>query len=127
MSAAAVSACNLRLGAAPFALFAIFISPLLSNGAAADGRLSIQRAYTPAELKAILTRALEGSDSHVEHCFALLCRQILTFDYKTGKQRGIILQNIHNFPILQSLQRLSNKREFTYVSPHKRVDVHGSG
>jgi hypothetical protein len=74
----------------PFSLFTVFISPFLSKGAAADGRLSIRRAYTPAEMHAVVARALEGSDSDVEHWVSpYLARQIVTIDYKKATKERI--------------------------------------
>jgi SAM-dependent methyltransferase len=41
----------------PLALFRIFVAPFFSRVAAADGVLSIRRAYTPAEFAGIAARA----------------------------------------------------------------------
>jgi len=51
----------------PFALFSTFIAPLIHKGAADDGRQSIRRAFKPAELRALVARALHGIPASVEH------------------------------------------------------------
>lgn len=56
----------------PLALFSAFISPLLMREVSADGRQSIRRAYTPAELRAIVERAIAGSGARVVHTVTTL-------------------------------------------------------
>ncbi|MBZ5591414.1 MAG: methyltransferase domain-containing protein [Acidobacteriia bacterium] len=51
----------------PMALFTAFLSPLLMREVAADGRQSIRRAYTAAELRAIVERAVAGTGARVVH------------------------------------------------------------
>jgi 2-polyprenyl-3-methyl-5-hydroxy-6-metoxy-1,4-benzoquinol methylase len=51
----------------PFALFSTFIGPLIHKEAADDGRQSIRRAFKPAELSALMTRALQGTGATFEH------------------------------------------------------------
>jgi 2-polyprenyl-3-methyl-5-hydroxy-6-metoxy-1,4-benzoquinol methylase len=51
----------------PFALFSLFIGPLIHKAAADDGRQSIRRAFKPVELQALVTRALEGTTATFEH------------------------------------------------------------
>jgi SAM-dependent methyltransferase len=45
----------------PLWLFTIFICPLIGREAAVDGRQSIRRAYTPAEFKEIVEKAIAGT------------------------------------------------------------------
>lgn len=45
----------------PLVLFTIFLCPLIGHEAAADGRLSIRRAYTPAEFLEMTHAALAGT------------------------------------------------------------------
>lgn len=45
----------------PLALFSVFLAPLIGREAAADGRLSIRRAYTPEEFSGMVREALEGT------------------------------------------------------------------
>lgn len=56
----------------PLALFTAFLAPLLMREVAADGRQSIRRAYTAAELKAIVERAVAGSGARVAQSVTLL-------------------------------------------------------
>jgi 2-polyprenyl-3-methyl-5-hydroxy-6-metoxy-1,4-benzoquinol methylase len=51
----------------PFALFTAFVGPLIHKPAADDGRQSIRRAFRPAELRALVTAALDGSGATFEH------------------------------------------------------------
>lgn len=51
----------------PFALFTMFIGPLIHKAAADDGRQSIRRAFTPAELRTLVASALDGTGSTFEH------------------------------------------------------------
>jgi 2-polyprenyl-3-methyl-5-hydroxy-6-metoxy-1,4-benzoquinol methylase len=51
----------------PFALFSTFIGPLIHKEAADDGRQSIRRAFKPAELSALIARALQGTGATFEH------------------------------------------------------------
>lgn len=51
----------------PLALFSTFISPVVMHAVAADGRLSIRRAYTPPELRAIIECALAGTGARIVH------------------------------------------------------------
>ena len=62
----------------PLALFSIFIGPLLGHEAAADGRQSIRRAFTPAEFSEIVARAVGGSRAtFVSHVPLFRTRQII--------------------------------------------------
>ena len=51
----------------PLALFAVFVAPFLMRVVAVDGCQSIRRAYTPAELRAIVESALNGSGARLVH------------------------------------------------------------
>jgi 2-polyprenyl-3-methyl-5-hydroxy-6-metoxy-1,4-benzoquinol methylase len=51
----------------PFALFSVFIGPLIHRVAADDGRQSIRRAFKPAELGALVAKALDGTGATFEH------------------------------------------------------------
>jgi len=51
----------------PLALFRVFLAPLISRIAAADGQISIRRSYTPAELLDITSEALAGSHARFRH------------------------------------------------------------
>jgi 2-polyprenyl-3-methyl-5-hydroxy-6-metoxy-1,4-benzoquinol methylase len=56
----------------PLTLFSIFARPFLSHINVADGLTSIRRSYTPAELRRIVDKALEGSGARVVHTVAPL-------------------------------------------------------
>jgi hypothetical protein len=45
----------------PLVLFTVFLCPLIGHEAAADGRLSIRRAYTPEELEELVKTAVAGT------------------------------------------------------------------
>ena len=47
----------------PLMLFSVFICPLIGREAAADGRQSIRRAFTPEEFSEIVARAVGGSSA----------------------------------------------------------------
>lgn len=47
----------------PLVLFTLFLCPLIGHEAGADGRLSIRRAYTPAEFAAMVQEAISGSNA----------------------------------------------------------------
>ena len=51
----------------PFALFSVFIGPLIHKAAADDGRQSIRRAFKPLELQNLVAGALEGTGATFEH------------------------------------------------------------
>lgn len=66
----------------PLALFRIFIAPFLSRIAASDGQTSVHRAYTPAELNAVVTTALSGSKAIFRHSVApFSIRQVVDISY----------------------------------------------
>lgn len=45
----------------PLVLFSVFLAPLVAREVAADGRLSIHRAYTPGEFREMARTALAGT------------------------------------------------------------------
>jgi SAM-dependent methyltransferase len=45
----------------PLVLFTVFLCPLIGREAAVDGRQSIRRAFTPAEFRSLVEKALRGS------------------------------------------------------------------
>ncbi len=51
----------------PLALFRVFLSPFLHRINSADGITSIKRSYTPPELRAIVDKAVKGSNARVDH------------------------------------------------------------
>ena len=66
----------------PLALFTLFVGPFLSPVNRADGALSIRRAFTPAELRAVAVEALDGGPATFRHAVAPLgVRQILDISY----------------------------------------------
>jgi SAM-dependent methyltransferase len=66
----------------PLVLFSIFISPLIGHEAAADGRQSIRRAFTPEEFSALVHEALKGTaGSFSVDVSPLLSRQIIDIRY----------------------------------------------
>lgn len=66
----------------PLWLFRIFVGPFLSPINAADGATSVQRAYTPDELRSIAEAAVEGTGARVRHTVApLYVRQIVDISW----------------------------------------------
>jgi len=66
----------------PLTLFSLTVGPLVHPVNAHDGRRSIRRSYTPRELRALVTRALEGTRSKFRHRVApLYMRQIVDITY----------------------------------------------
>jgi len=66
----------------PLMLFRIFLGPFLHPVTAADGRQSIRRSFTPAELSAVVRRALAGTGAKFTHSVApLFARQIVDISY----------------------------------------------
>ncbi len=54
----------------PLALFRLFLAPFFCSIVAADGQVSIRRAYTPPELVTIARSALEGTGATFRHSIA---------------------------------------------------------
>jgi SAM-dependent methyltransferase len=72
----------------PLTLFSLAVGPWLHSVNAHDGRRSIHRAYTPAELGAMVTQALEGSRATFRHTVApLYMRQIVDITYELHGRR----------------------------------------
>ncbi len=66
----------------PMILFTAFICPLIHKPTALDGRQSIRRAYTPAELRALAERALAGTGATFDQWVSpIYARQILDITY----------------------------------------------
>ena len=71
----------------PLALFKIFVAPFGSSIAASDGQTSVRRAYTPAELNALVTEALAATDARFRHSVSpLSLRQIVDISYPSHSQ-----------------------------------------
>ncbi|MCL5743072.1 MAG: methyltransferase domain-containing protein [Acidobacteria bacterium] len=66
----------------PLMLFNAFVAPFVCRITARDGRVSVRRAYTPAELRHVVRTALEGTDAQFRHSVApFYIRQIVDIDY----------------------------------------------
>ena len=66
----------------PLTLFRLAVCPLIHPVNASDGRQSICRSYTPPEMGALVTRALEGTRGRFRHSVApLYMRQIVDISY----------------------------------------------
>lgn len=64
--------------ALPLWLFRIFVGPFLSPINVADGITSVQRAFTPAELRELVKTAVAGTNARVRHSVApLYIRQMV--------------------------------------------------
>ena len=71
----------------PLALFRLFVAPLICEVDAEDGRRSIRRAYTPAELREITAAALHGSDARFQLSVSpLRFRQVVDISYGSGER-----------------------------------------
>jgi SAM-dependent methyltransferase len=67
----------------PLTLFRLAVCPLIHPVNAFDGRRSICRSYTPNEMAAVVTRALEGTAARFRHSVApLYMRQIVDISYR---------------------------------------------
>jgi SAM-dependent methyltransferase len=66
----------------PFALFTVFLCPLIGREAAVDGRQSIRRAFTPEEFRNLAGTALEGGGGTFSTDVSpFLSRQIIDIRY----------------------------------------------
>jgi SAM-dependent methyltransferase len=66
----------------PLALFSVFIAPLIGREAAADGRQSIRRAFTPEEFSDLVRQALKGTRGTFSvDVPPLLSRQVIDIRY----------------------------------------------
>jgi hypothetical protein len=62
----------------PLVLFRLFVAPFVSAVTVADGELSIQRSYTPAEMRSVVAGALAGTAASVLHTLSpIRARQIV--------------------------------------------------
>jgi SAM-dependent methyltransferase len=67
----------------PLWLYTIFLCPFLSRVGASDGRQSVRRAFTGPEMKALVTRALEGTGSTFEHWVSpFAARQVIDISFR---------------------------------------------
>ena len=67
----------------PLWLFSIFMCPFLSRVGAADGRQSVRRAFTGAEMKELVARALEGTPARFEQWVSrFAARQVIDICYR---------------------------------------------
>lgn len=67
----------------PLVLFRLFLAPFVHPLTARDGLTSIQRAYTPAELRAVVETALRGTRGAYRHTVAPLgIRQIVEIAWR---------------------------------------------
>ncbi len=67
----------------PMVLFTAFICPFIHRPAALDGRQSIRRAYTPAELRSLTERALAGTGATFDQWVSPInARQIIDITYR---------------------------------------------
>ena len=65
----------------PLVLFTIFICPLIGHEAAADGRQSIRRAFTPGEFAALVREALGPGANFSIDVPRFLSRQVIDIRY----------------------------------------------
>ena len=71
----------------PLALFRLFVAPFIDPVSSSDGCLSIRRSYTPAELRAAVVRALEGTEATFRHWVApFRVRQVADIRYRETEQ-----------------------------------------
>ena len=67
----------------PLVLFRIFLGPLLSPVNVADGCTSIRRSMQPAEMRAVVTKALAGTDATFQYSRTpLYSRQMVDIRYR---------------------------------------------
>jgi SAM-dependent methyltransferase len=67
----------------PLALFEMFVVPFVNHVSAADGRVSIRRAYTPGELRAVVESALAGTGAQFSQTVSpIRARQVVQILYK---------------------------------------------
>lgn len=66
----------------PLVLFRMFVAPFLSHVNSVDGRISIRRAYTAAEMRNLVEAALDGTGGHYSQSVSpIYARQILDIHY----------------------------------------------
>ena len=69
----------------PMALFRMSATPFFNPFVVEDGLISIRRSYTPAEMRAVVSRALDGSGARFHHRVAPFgIRQVVDIDYRGG-------------------------------------------
>ena len=66
----------------PLSLFRLFVVPFVSPITAADGQLSVRKAYSGAEMNNLVARALQGSNATYRHSVAFLSiRQVVDISW----------------------------------------------
>jgi SAM-dependent methyltransferase len=66
----------------PLALFRTFVAPWVCRVTAMDGATSVRRAYSPAELRALVERAIHGSGATFSHkVVPFYVRQVLDIEF----------------------------------------------
>lgn len=71
----------------PLALFRGFVAPFVNSINVEDGIRSLQRAFTPEEMRQIVTHALPGSEGRFRHVVApFYTRQIVDISYGANAQ-----------------------------------------
>jgi SAM-dependent methyltransferase len=66
----------------PWLLFRCFVAPCVGAVTAADGELSVRRAFTAAELRAVVGRALDGAGAYTQSVAPFLVRQMVDIRYR---------------------------------------------
>ena len=73
----------------PLALFRLFVAPFICELDAEDGRRSVRRSYTPAELRALTEEALEGTGAQFRMTVTpLWLRQMVDISYAPVEPAG---------------------------------------
>ena len=73
----------------PLALFHLFVVPFVGSIATEDGKRSIRRSYTPAELRRVTASALAGTGASFRQSVApLYCRQVIDITYANPPAEG---------------------------------------
>jgi SAM-dependent methyltransferase len=80
----------------PLALFRVFVAPLICRMDAEDGRRSIRRSYTAAEMRAMTEEALAGSPATFKIRVApLWFRQVIDIRYRPWEYEGLRSAPLH--------------------------------
>jgi hypothetical protein len=74
----------------PMALFRGFVAPFVSTVTVQDGIRSLERSFTPAEIRAIVAKTLTGIPARFRQVVApLYTRQIVDIEYGSAQQQGV--------------------------------------
>jgi 2-polyprenyl-3-methyl-5-hydroxy-6-metoxy-1,4-benzoquinol methylase len=74
----------------PMALFRAFVAPFVSRVTVLDGIRSVQRSYTPEEMRELVAKTLAGTPARFRHVVApLYRRQIVDIEYESVQQQGV--------------------------------------